>query len=213
MEILIKVQKDSYIEDMYDNEYLYFSCIEGFRKNRNINFSERDDRNEGVAKITQSAITKITNTETSKILFESKVGMKGQLREFYDMGFMNICSLYRAELTKDYKTIDISNKLLEFGNKAIVILFPKEFERILDESLEFDGYHFKRGPIEYYDPKSFSGQLSFHHKEELYQHQNEYRIAIKANSTGSVKISLKGLKKISCVIKTEDIIKGIKIQI
>ena len=127
MEILIKVQEDCFIDDMFNNEYLYFSSIEEFRKNRYMKFSERDDRNEGVAKITQSTITKITNTETSKILFESKVGMKGQLREYYDMGFMNICSLYRAKLTKDYTTIDISNKLLEFGNKAIVILFPKEF--------------------------------------------------------------------------------------
>lgn len=212
MEILIKVQADSYIEDMYNNEYLYFSRIEEFRKNKNINFSERDDRNEGVAKITQSKIIKITNTETKKVLFESKNGFEAQLREYYDMGLMNICSLYRAELTKDYKTIDISNRLLELGNKAIVILIPKEFEKILDESLELAGYNFKRGPVEYYDPKTHDGQLSFHHKEVQYQHQKEYRIAIKTNSVGGVKVSLNGLKKISCIINTVDIIKGINIQ-
>ncbi len=212
MEILIKVQEDSYIEDMYNNEYLYFSCIEDFRNNLNLKFSERDDRNEGVAKITQSTIKKITNTETKKILYEGNIGMKGQLREFYDMSSMNICSLYRAELTKDYTTKDISDKLLELGSKAIVIILPKEFERILDESLESAGFNFKRGPVGYYNPKTFNGELTFHNKEEQYQHQKEYRIAIKSNSKGAIKLSLKGLKKISCVVKTEDIIKGIKIR-
>lgn len=57
----------------------------------------------------------------------------------------------------------------------------------------------------YYDPKSYSGELTLHHKDESFNHQKEYRILIQPTENDPVNISLPGLKKISIVIDARSI--------
>lgn len=63
--IIIKIASGDYIDDMYENEYQYFSSFSAFRA-REKDSTERNDPREGNFKISQVRFLEITNPTTGK---------------------------------------------------------------------------------------------------------------------------------------------------
>ena len=194
-----KIQNAKYISDMYANEYLYFKSLRDFRS-KEIDPSGRFDPRELNLKNEQltylSVNTGFKEIELSKILSN----FKGQFTENLSEPKINCCSLHTIEIEIDKSLGNIDNKVLEMGNKMLLIHDFEPFFKILDYSLEELGYTYSRKLVTYYDPKSYNGDLTLHHKDEIYRYQNEYRILIAPTDNKPIKIPLPGLKKISTVI-------------
>ncbi len=101
---------------------------------------------------------------------------------------------------------------MELGDKIMLIYDWKIFFDILDKSMENNGFRFSRKKVEYYDPKKFNGDITLHHKDSHFCWQNEYRILIAPTSNQPIKLPIKGLKKISCIIDSK-YLKSLRVEI
>ncbi len=115
---------------------------------------------------------------------------------------INCCSLHWIDIELDSAPSTYDEQLLKMGNGILLIFDWKEFFKILDASIEKSQLEYSRKKVEYYDPQSFNGTLTLHHKDKKYKYQNEYRILISHNENQPIKLPLPGLMKISHVIET-----------
>lgn len=205
MELLLKIGDEQFINDMYDNEYMYFNNLSAFR-NKEKDKSGRLDPREANINLIQGNWVKITLPDGREIEFNKENNqLNCQVNEFHTTIPGNICCLYRLEIDENYKSKTLNSRISELGNKAILILDKVKFFQILDKSIENLGYGYTRKKVEYYNPKTFNGELSFHHKDKAFAFQNEYRVLIKSNGKKPIHVLMKGLKDISCILNVEHI--------
>jgi len=204
MLILTKIHKTEFIEDMYENEYLYFGSLKDFRsptKDKTGRFDPRELnlKNEQLTTLTVSTGDK--EIHLHQILKE----FSAQYMEHLSKPKINCCSLHWLEIEPGYPSSTLHDRLIEMGEKALLIYDWKMFLDILDRSIENLGLEYSRKKIEYYSTKKFSGDITLHHKDEEYSWENEFRILIARTNNQPMKISIKGLKQISCVMNTKDL--------
>jgi hypothetical protein len=202
VDFLLKVGQKKYIDDMYEKEYLFFNSFSSFRT-KETDACGRNDPREANIKNKQITYLEITlpNAKTIKLSEISKQ-FNAQYNEFPTIIPHNICSLYTLHFGDNLSYQKIDDRVLCLGDKTIVIYNLEEFFNILDNSLEKQKLEFSRKPITYYNYKVHNGDLTFHHKDDSYRYQNEYRILIQTSGTEKVKVCLPGLKKISAVVDT-----------
>ena len=202
MLILSKIQKAEFIEDMYENEYLYFKSLREFRSDSKDRTGRLDPRE---LNLKNMQLTTLTVSKHDKEIHLHKVlqGFNGQYMEHLSEPKINCCSLHWMEIELGHPPSTFNDKLLRMGDKALLIYDWKKFFEILDQSLENLELEYSRKKVEYYNPKSFSGEISLHHKNEEFNWQNEYRILIAPTDNEPINIPLKGLKEISCVIESK----------
>jgi len=94
----------------------------------------------------------------------------------------------------------IDERILELGEKGLLIFNLKRFFEILDGPFENQNRTFSRKPVQYYNYETFNGELTLHHKEESLSYQKEYRILLMTEDQNPVKVQLHGLKEISKVV-------------
>ncbi|WP_421919641.1 hypothetical protein [Marinifilum sp.] len=211
MELLLKLGDEKYINDMYDKEYLFFNNLSAFR-NKEKDTAGRLDPREANINLIQGDWIKITLPDGKEVEFNKGNNLLNcQINEFYSTIPGNICCLYRLEIDEEYRPKKLNSRIYELGNKAILILDKVKFFQILDKSIEDLGYGYTRKKVEYYNPKIFNGELSFHHKDKAYSFQNEYRVLIKSNGKEPISVPMKGLKDISCILNVEHI-KNLRIE-
>ena len=201
--LFAKIQRSDYILDMYENEYLYFNCLKGFRgvKDEEGRFDPRE-LNVKNKQISTLAIRIGENTyELDKMLDKFSCQLMANLEE----PKVNCCSLHWLEIEPGKPPSTINNELLKMGDKVLLILDGVAFFNILDQSLEKHGLAYKREKVKYYDPRTYNGELSLHQKDIEFEFQNEYRILINSHDSKPSKINLPGLRKISCVIDSKDL--------
>jgi hypothetical protein len=87
----------------------------------------------------------------------------------------------------------------------ILILNTRRFLDSIDKSIKELGFEYSRKKVTYYNPISFSGELSLHHKDEKFKYQNEYRILITPTNNSQIKIPIPGLKEFCTLIETKDL--------
>lgn len=206
MLILTKISESDYIEDMYQNEYLYFKSLKDFRS-ADDDKSGRLDPKELNLKNVQLATLTLTVNSKELHLHEILKEFSGQLMEHLAEPKVNCCSLHWFEIEPEKISSTFHEKLLDIGDKAMIILDWEKFFEILDYSLESLGLDYSRKKVTYYDPKKFNGEITLHHKDEKYKYQNEYRILIAPTDNMPKKIPLPGLKKISHIIESRDLAK------
>ncbi len=190
---------------MYEKEYLFFNSFSSFRTNDKDSFGRNDPReaNTKNKQVTYFEIT-VPNGKTIKLSEISKQ-FSAQYNEFPKVIPNNICSLYTLHFANNFSYQKIDDRVLCLGEKTLIIYNLGRFFDILDNSFEIQKFEFSRKPVIYYNYKTFDGDLTFHHKEESFSYQSEYRILIKTSGTHKVKIELPGLKKISAVVDTAKI--------
>ncbi len=211
MLMLTKIQEARFIEDMYENEYLYFSSLKEFRSSKKDNSGRLDPRELNLKNEQLNTVTiKIKDQEIK--LHEILKDFSAQYNEHLSEPRINCCSLHWLEIEAGSSPSTLNDRLIEMGDKALLIYNCAKFFEILDKSVETCGYEYSRKKVEYYNPKSYNGELTLHHKDEKYFWQNEFRILIFPVDCDAVKIPLKGLKEISLVLDSIDLEK-LKIEI
>ena len=203
MLILTKIHKAKFIEDMFENEYLYFNSLKDFRSNSKDETGRLDPRE---LNLKNEQLTTLTVQKDGKEIHLHKVlkGFNGQFMEYLSEPKINCCSLHWMKIEPGQSPSTFNEKLLEMGDKALLIYDWQKFFEILDQSLEDLKLEYSRKTIEYYNPKTFNGDISLHHKNEEFNWQNEYRILIAPTENKPLKIPLNGLKEISCMIDSKE---------
>ncbi len=203
MLILTKIHEAKFIEDMFENEYLYFKSLKDFRDYSKDGTGRLDPRE---LNLKNEQLTTLTVQKDDKEIHLHKVlkGFSGQYMEHLSEPKINCCSLHWMELEAGQSPSTFNDKLLGMGDKALLIYDWKKFFEILDQSLENLKLEYSRKKVEYYNPKTFSGDITLHHKNEEFNWQNEYRILIAPTDNKPLNIPLKGMKEISCVIESKD---------
>ena len=207
MLILTKIHEQRFIEDMYENEYLYFNCLKEFRGSKIDNSGRKDPRELNLK--TEQLKTLTVSVEEKEIPFHKIFkDFKGQYNEHLSDPKINCCSLHWLEIEPGHPPSTINNELISMGNKTLLIYDWKKFFEILDNSIENSGFEYSRRKVTYYNPRTFNGDLTLHHKDEELSWQNEYRVLIAPVSNEQpININLTGLKEISCVVDTTDLMK------
>ena len=211
MLILIKIHKAEYIEDMFENEYLYFSSLKNFRSLNNDNTCRFDPRELNLKNVQLTTLTASTGDKEIH-LHQVFKNFSGQYMEYLGEPNINCCSLHWLEIEPCHPPSKFSRKLLEMGDKSLLIYDWEKFFKLIDSSIENIGLKYSRKKIEYYDPKKFNGYITLHHKDEEYCWQNEYRILIAPTDDHPIKLPLKGLKEISWIIETKNL-EGLRFEI
>ena len=204
MLILTKIQKRTYIEDMYNKEYLYFNSLNDFRSN-NKDLSGRLDPRELNTKNEQLKTLSIRIDNINEIHFHEMKKFSGQYNEYFKDPNINCCSLNWMEIEPGHTATTFHKNLINMGEKALLIYDCKKFYEILDKAIGNRGFEYSRKKVSYYNPKKFNGDLTLHHKSDEFSWQNEYRILIKPTNYKPINVALPGLKKISIIINTKDI--------
>ena len=195
--IFLKIAEAKHINDMYSNEYLFFNTFSSFRAKEK-DASGRQDPREANTINRQATYLEVNIPGKGTIkLSEIMTNFNAQFNEHPAEIPFNICSLYTIGINEDDSFKQIDERVLKLGDRAILIFNLKRFFEILDEQLETKGIGFSRKPVTYYGYKTFDGDLSFHHKEDSFNYQNEYRILLKTEGDAVIKIQLPGLKEIS----------------
>jgi hypothetical protein len=204
MIILTKIGKSQYIEDMYNNEYLFFRSLKDFRSEIIDKTGRLDPKELNVSNIQFKDLTiKLQDKEIRLKTLDEKSG--GQLFEFLLDTKINVCSLYWLEINKPNIFPRINSKIFHFGDKALIIFNLQKFLQILDKSILDHGFEFSRKKVIYYDSKKINGEISLHHKERQFKYQNEFRILITPTDNNPIRIPLPGLKEISKIIETQEL--------
>ncbi|MBK6931647.1 MAG: hypothetical protein IPH12_12605 [Saprospirales bacterium] len=125
--------------------------------------------------------------------------------EHLDIPKINCCSLHWLEIEPNQPPSTFNQKLLDMGSKALLIYGYMKFFEILDREIEKLGFEYSRRKVTYYNPKTYSGEITLHHKDEELSWQNEYRILIAPTNNQPISVNLPGLKKISHVVNSIDL--------
>jgi hypothetical protein len=210
MTFLAKIQKTEFIEDMYMNEYIYFSVFDDFRKSINTDTSGRFDPREGNLLNKQIKYLALKVNDKRIEISRNALEFKGQYMEYLRKPRMNICSLFKLVFDDAFNLIPFSDSLEELGGKALVIFNLIKFFEILDTQLESLGYEYSRRTVTYYDSEYTDGNIDLHHKDHMYEFQQEYRILIAPAGLSGIKVPVPGLQEVSNVLNT-NLLKDLKI--
>lgn len=128
------------------------------------------------------------------------MNFNAQFSEYLTNPKINCCSLYSIILKDGLPSSTIDDRILTMGDKALIIYDYNRFFEILDKSILDNKMHYSRRFITYYNPKTHDGEISLHHKNNIFQFQQEYRVLISPTNNQPVKIPIPELKEISTVI-------------
>lgn len=204
MFIHIKIQESKIIEDMYSNEYLYFNSLETFKKSNDSDQSGRNDPFELVVNLEQLKSLSIKTNNKTILSDKNSKNFSGQYITHLEKSKINCCCLYWTELEVGKKALTFNERLLQMGDKMLIIYDCQKFFEILDENLEKLNYQYSRKKVSYFDRKSYNGELTLHQKDNDFNYQNEYRILFKQPNDKAIKIYIPGLKNISTIINSKD---------
>lgn len=202
--ILSKIHFSEYINDMYENEYLYFKPLKDFRSPLNDKSGRLDPKELNTKNVQIDNLTIIVDCKEIA-LHKLLTDFSGQFTEQLDNPRINCCSMHWIELEHGIINNSSDEKLLEFGDKVLLITDCDKFIEILDDSIKKLNFQSKRGMVTYYAPKTFNGDITLHHKDERYSYQNEYRILINPTNNEPINIPLPGLKDISVLINSSEL--------
>jgi hypothetical protein len=210
--LLLKFSEARFIDDMYNNEYLYFNKFEGFRSS-SPDPSGRLDPREGNLRNVQlygKLELSINIGEKSFKLGEAIANPENndiQYCEHNETPSLISCSLYSMKLDANASDIVIDDRVLELGSKAIVIFDVLKFWEILDDALMKDDMGYKRDFVKYYYHKEHDGELGYHYKHSDFSYQNEYRIIKQVSDPEPTSVKLAGLKEISRIVDIESLLR------
>ncbi len=201
---LMKIGTKENILDSYLNNYLYFNTVDHFRSLENSPIG-RHDPHEGDLLIKQVVKLTAEKDGISYHFHEIFKSFSAQYHEFLAKVPGNICSFCTFTLTQDKNEYTIDNRLKEFGDTALIITDFSKFVKAADRAIAKLKFGYSRKQIEYYDPKTYTGDLSFFHKDIFFQYQNEYRILIKSSGEKPIKLDISDLNKVSTIFDLQSL--------
>jgi len=199
----IKIGKQEHIEDMYENEYLFFNTLRSFRATKKDETGRADPREANTLN-KQLTYLEITTSKGTRIkLSEISKEFNAQYNEHPTEIPYNICSLYTLRINEDLTIEQIDERVLNLGTRSLLIHNLDSFFKALDNSLSNLGIEYSRKPVNYYDHRTFEGELTLHHKDKEFSFQNEYRILLQTEGTETMNIPISEMKRFSTLVETQ----------
>ena len=205
---LLKVSKSEYINEMYDQEYLFLSQHKSFRGSDPKNNGIKDPREQNVTTLNGKKVS-VSRKDGKPLFYENELILSdGELNESIEDVHTLICSFYYLGNELEEPNELYQEKFYQPGNLILIIKDLKEFKRKFRESMAQLNMGFENKMVEYYDPKTWRGgrdSLTVHHKDIGYSYQSEFRVAIRPLNYGEpgipplmpMKVPLPGLRQIS----------------
>ncbi|MBV6485851.1 MAG: hypothetical protein KFKLKKLM_02460 [Flavobacteriales bacterium] len=175
--LFIKIGKEEHIDALQKKGHLYCNTIRSYRKMESETL--RGDKHEGKAYMKQ--------VKSLQLLIDNKViatSERGNLIYDNPDDIGNLFCLYGVQSnTVDLNNfseqlIVIKNDVKKLGEYALLIHFPEEFLKRIENKLKPINKLFNFHPVNYIDFKSYEGELSPFYKSNEYKGQNEIRLWI-----------------------------------
>lgn len=209
MLLLVKINKEKYIEDMYENEYLYFNSLKGFRSATKDPTGRLDPRELNIKNKQLDNVTIVIKDKEYPLHEMQK--FSAQFMEHLEDPKINCCSLYWLWMELNNQPV-VDDRLVEMGDKALLIYDWQKFFEALDNSLEQLGLEYSRKKVTYYNPKLYDGDITLHHKDFTFEYQNEYRILVAPTDNKPINIPIPGLQSFSHILNSKEL-KDVQIKI
>jgi hypothetical protein len=207
---LIKFGKKKHLESLLTKGELYFNKTENFNQ---INFSnkEQSDENEGARWIenTRFSEIKVDHQILGEIVFKPASNEYGKITQF-NHNYLT-CSFF-VITTKDFEntnTLKIDDKMLEFGDYAIIINNPKLFLENVVETLESENLVYEAQKVKYKKLESRGHiEMTPFVKKIEHQHQKEFRIILK-NQIEPKTIQIKDINDIGEIVTSQFLVESV----
>lgn len=92
---------------------------------------------------------------------------------------------------------NIDTRVKSFGSHVLFIRETAKFINEICQEIEKLNMSYKTKPVEYYDKENIDEPINLFQKTLEYNYQREYRIIVKNNKQGTLKISIGSLKEYS----------------
>lgn len=218
--IFIKFGKKEHLE-MLQKGQIYMNTLDFYRKHESAKGDEVvGDASEAILAVELENV-KIIDNETNEIVLEIPIS-KAKIDPGYSR-FPVFCLFRfdkRNEISCDENnailefTEEQKNKLVEFGEYALVIKDTDEFDKRLEEALSKENLDFAKGTIEYRNPNNEDVLERFAEggpevafmKREKYDYQSEYRYMIKKEVENPLKLKIEDISDISEIVTTKTLL-------
>lgn len=188
---LLKIGKRENMEKLLYNGEVFMRHVENFR-NEDIGDFLRGDFAEGLA------WTPFLNFRIPSL---EKHGLNiRNVKINEDLDFSHIYSMFMLDEDFWYNKKEISDKLLEFGDTALIIN-PKEFVEKVKSVYKVQG-----GIVNYYKEPLIPQRISEFSKRKGFEFQNEYRFIANSKTNDPVKILIGSLEDIAILVPTKSLI-------
>jgi hypothetical protein len=202
----IKIGAEKFVRDLYDNGTVYCNAIQFFRRS-----DERDGRGdpfEGVARLRNlNNISRIeiqvSDRSHPPIHLKTVGGL--QIKELYQDFRCNLFCLYFIDSDKVIQVGSgrVNPDYKRLGSHFLIIHEPQRFLDLVTGALNLTGYKFRHGPVEFYDDKTFDGELTLFHKRRKFEYQSEFRFVIFNSKEEPIKIKIGPLKDIALLFESK----------
>lgn len=202
--MLIRISEDDFIDSLQKKGHLYCNTIKYFRRIEDNGV--KGDKNEGKAYLKQA--------KNLTIMIDDKIVGKSDNAQIYyenknDIG--NIYCLYGVKTSlvnfkkKTLQRILIENEVKDFGKSALLIINPEEFLKRINKALVKESKEFNFHPVNYYDHRTYEGELSPFYKSDKYKYQNEVRLWIPYEKEEPYEFLIGDISDISYKIPVRDL--------
>lgn len=177
---LLKFHRKDIIERLVSKGELYFSPPDIYNDDKNVG---RGDEFEGAEWVDNSQIVKIEveNPEIGAFTFIPKPNALSKIIQYHRNYLSYSLMAITPSSFKQGNPFRIEDKMLEFGDSAVIIEDPYRFFRAIGAKLKEANVRYSIGPIEYIDLKSEGRKdLTPFHKREDHAYQMEYRVIIES---------------------------------
>ena len=197
--LFIKIGKEKYIKDLYENGTVFMSTLEHFRSIEDEFL--RGDPNEGAACLVDS------NKATMKIPSLGYEGNPINIRYGNFLKTGNIYSLYCLSSygfpTPEGFTMDKRN--LDFGSHALIIKKPGKFIEQVAKALDERSLYHEHGFVNYYKNQDRLSDLTAFDKSDLFEHQKEFRFFVENDVLETISLNIGSMKPYSEMCETKDL--------
>ena len=175
-------EKTEYLSDFVESGHVYINNVEYFRKHEKD--GHKYDRHELSSSYHQHVGASITFAGRKFTIAEPFSMRHG------DVKFTHIYCLYTLsdESIQRVEGNQVFSKKLwgDFGNHFVLIHDAKEFLNRLLEKLEKANFGYRADYVNYFCPETYDGLVGAFKKRNIYEYQNEYRVAISAPIDGPI---------------------------
>lgn len=208
---LIKIGKKNHIESLRSDGLIYMNTIKHFKEVEGN--EERRDEHEGIDHIEQVTWIKLKSKDGKEIeLSKDSDHMKltsAQLRIFNPELRGNLYSMIAITPALAITTDRFDERNTQFGDHFLLIVEPQTFYDRLAEAINDKGLRHRIGLVQYYEEKTYNGNLSPFHKPNRYEHQNEFRIFVEYDKDEPLSLKIGSLADISLAYPIEEF-KGLR---
>jgi len=196
----IKIGQEEHINELQKEGHLFCNTLKYFREVEKKDFNRHDGR-EGAFKTEV-----IENPEDYKLSIDGEeVPITLTFLRFNEFDsteeYYKLFCLFGVKRKHVTGEPFLDEKILKFGEKALIIIDLQEFMDRIKERLNELDLEFEFGHVKYYEENGVNENLTPFHKPDEFQHQEEFRLLIKEDSETPFSFKIGSIEDISTVVE------------